>query len=162
MWCSDPKPRMTTNPRWRKVSTVDSRNLGLLHSFMVLKFGAKELDLTIKTNKISVLLLQNFLRIWSEQHRDWSIICIMLKISIRAAVFYCLQGNFAQKIDANTILKRQLEADENNHYSDTWKSFRQQDLHRLVISKRLYFVYFENKDFSSDISVDPRIYLWAS
>ena len=66
----------------------------------------------------------------------------MRAISLRAAFLYYLQGNSAQKIDGSQIFKRQLENEENIHYSETWKSFRQQDLHR--------WVYF----FSDSISVD--------
>ena len=53
----------------------------------------------------------------------------MPKCRLKAAFLYFLQVTFAEKVER---LQRQLETEENTHYSDTWKSFRQQDLHRSV------------------------------
>ena len=57
----------------------------------------------------------------------------MPKCKLKAAFLYFLQGFFAEKSDGSERLQRKLETEENIHYSDTWKSFRQQDLHRSVI-----------------------------
>ena len=57
---------------------------------------------------------------------------IMPRFSLRAVFLCYLHGSSAQKIDGSQIFKRQLEAEEDVHYSETWKSFRQQDLHRWV------------------------------
>ena len=62
----------------------------------------------------------------------------MPKCSLKAAFLYLLQETFAEKSEGSERLQRKLETEENIHYSDTWKSFRQQDLHRSVILNPFY------------------------